>query len=73
MKDFPGEIQEKELSGLFEAKFSFGQGRFLEAFHLGEQFSFQAPEGYFVAFTTIIIAQLVGILLQVIEPGTVKA
>ena len=73
MKDFPGEIQEKELFGLLEAKFSLGQGWFLEAFHLSEQFSFQAPEWFVVAFTTIMIGQLVGILLQVIKPGAVKA
>ena len=68
MKDFPGKSK-KRTSGLFEAKFSFGQAG-SQAFHLGEQFSFKLNGS---SKPTIMIAQLVGILLQVIEPGTVKA
>ena len=49
MKDLIREIQEKERPALFEAQFFLHQGRFLEGFHLSEQFSFQTPERFVVA------------------------
>ena len=67
-----GTRRAKKKPKLFMAELTFGEGRFLEFLHLGKKFLLQALGHFCVSFPAEKVSQLVGIGLQIEQPGLVR-